>query len=195
MIKRMPEFIIYTGPMFGAKTSRLLATIDRYSYQNRLVVAFKPKIDRRYTPSSITTHNGFSVDAISVGDGSDILETVASMSDDPDVIAIDEAFMIAGCAQAALELFRAGKTIVVSSLQLSASGNVFTEVRDMMPWATKIEVCPAVCTKTGRDAYYTHKKVDDLREIAVGGAELYEPRCWEHHHFMNNKIQARFKND
>ena len=88
-------------------------------------------------------------------------------------------------AEALIELFRLGKTIVVSSLQLSASGNVFEEVRDMMPWATKIVVCPAVCTVSGQDAYYTHKKINDLAEITVGGSELYEPRCWEHHSFMN----------
>ena len=54
-----------------------------------------------------------------------------------------------------------------------------------MPWATKIEICPAVCPVTGRDAYYTFRKVEGLEEIAVGGAELYEPRCWEMHEYIN----------
>ena len=93
--------------------------------------------------------------------------------------------MISGCASALLDLFRLGYTIVVSSLQLSATGNVFEEVRDMMPWATKIEVCPAVCTLTGHDAFYTHKKFNNMKEITVGGSDLYEPRCWFHHEFMN----------
>tara|TARA_R100000664_G_C2759498_1_gene149367 strand:- start:692 stop:1261 length:570 start_codon:yes stop_codon:yes gene_type:complete len=187
-MNRMPEFIIFTGPMFGAKTSRLLSTIDRFSYQNRSVISFKPKIDRRYSETSITTHNGISIDALSVSTGEEIISKVSLLEDDADVIAIDEAFMIDGCAQAALSLFRQGKTIVVSSLQLSATGNVFTEVRDMMPWATKIEVCPAVCTVSGHDAYYTHKKVDNLAEITVGGSDLYEPRCWKHHSFMNKSF-------
>jgi len=64
---------------------------------------------------------------------------------------------------------------------------VFEEVRDMMPWATKIEICPAVCPITGRDAYYTHRKIESVNEITVGGADIYEPRCWEHHGFMNRK--------
>ena len=37
--QRIPEFIIFTGPMFGSKTTRMLAIIDRYRYQNRNVVA------------------------------------------------------------------------------------------------------------------------------------------------------------
>jgi len=187
---RMPEFIIFTGPMFGAKTSRLLTVIDRFSYQNRNVLSFKPKIDRRYSPSDITTHNGNSVEAIAVNTGNEIIECVASRDTPVDVVAVDEAFMIEGSAESLIKLFREGKTIVVSSLQLSASGNVFTEVRDMMPWATKIEVCPAVCTVTGLDAYYTHKKVEDLAEITVGGSELYEPRCWEYHSFMNQSLNS-----
>lgn len=187
---RMPEFIIFTGPMFGAKTSRLLAAIDRFSYQNRKVICFKPRIDRRYSISNITTHNGKSIEAVNVNTGEEIVKIVNDKDTFFDVVAVDEAFMIEGCAEALLELFRNGKTIVVSSLQLSATGNVFEEVRDMMPWATKIEVCPAVCTVSGNDAYYTHKKVDDLAEITVGGSELYEPRCWVHHPFMN-QIQHR----
>ena len=102
------------------------------------------------------------------------------------MIAVDEAFMIEGSAESLLSLFRSGKTVVVSSLQLSATGKVFSEIRDMMPWATTIEICPAVCTVSGLDAYYTHRKFDSMNEITVGGSDLYEPRCWFHHSYMNN---------
>jgi len=183
---RMPEFIIFTGPMFGAKTSRLLATIDRFSYQNRNVICFKPRIDRRYSISNITTHNGNAVEAVTVNNGAEIVNIVNSKRDFFDVVAVDEAFMIDGVAKALLRLFREGMSIVVSSLQLSATGNIFEEIRDMMPWATKIEICPAVCTVTGKDAYYTHRKHSGA-EITVGGSDLYEPRCWEHHDFMNQR--------
>ncbi len=97
-----------------------------------------------------------------------------------DIIAVDEAFMIPNIAKALIKLFQDGYTIITSSIQLSASSKVFEEIRDMMPWATKIEVCPAVCPVCGADAYYTHRKVKDIEEIAVGGSELYEPRCWKH---------------
>ena len=180
-----PEFIIFTGPMFGSKTTRLLAAVDRYRYQNKNVIAFKPKMDDRYSSTEISTHSGGKIFAIGVNTGNDIIEYIETYDEDVNIIAVDEAFMIDGCAESLVSLFRMGKTIVVSSLQLSASGNVFTEIRDMMPWATKIEVCPAVCTVSGLDAYYTHKKVDSLAEITVGGSELYEPRAWMHHSFMN----------
>jgi len=181
---RIPEFIIFTGPMFGSKTTRLLATLDRFRYQNRNIACFKPRMDDRYSDGEICTHSGGKIDAVCVKSGEDVLKYVQDMNE-IQVIAVDEAFMIDGISDALLRLFRSGKTIVVSSLQLSASGNIFEEIRDMMPWATKIEVCPAVCPISGQDAYYTHRKLSGLDEITVGGAELYEPRSWFHHNFMN----------
>jgi len=181
-----PEFIIFTGPMFGSKTTRLLAAVDRYRYQNKKIIAFKPIMDDRYSDVEIATHSGGRLPGIGVNSGEDMLEYIYGSGETFDVIAVDEAFMIDGVAGALLKLFREGMSIVVSSLQLSATGNIFEEIRDMMPWATKIEICPAVCTVTGKDAYYTHRKYSGA-EITVGGSDLYEPRCWEYHDFMNQR--------
>lgn len=182
-----PEFIIFTGPMFGSKTTRLLAALDRYRYQSKNIVAFKPRMDDRYANAEIRTHSGGGISAVSVNSGSDIVEYIRDSVTSCDVVAVDEAFMIDGVAEALLSIFRSGKSVLVSSLQLSASGKVFEEVRDMMPWATRIEVCPAVCPITGRDAYYTHRKLPGMAEIAVGGSDMYEPRCWEYHDFINQR--------
>jgi len=180
-----PAFIIFTGPMFGSKTTRLLAAVDRYQYQHQKVVAFKPMLDDRYSSVEICTHSGGRLSAIGIRIGKDIIDHLVDK--ECDVIAVDEAFMIDGISNVLLDMFHRGKTIIISSLQLSASGMIFEEIRDMMPWATKIEVCPAVCPITGRDAYYTHRKVTGLDEIAIGGADMYEPRCWEYHGFVNKK--------
>ena len=188
-----PAFIVFTGPMFGSKTTRMLAVIDRYRYQNRTVIAFKPAIDDRYSSSDISTHSGGRLSAVCVKSGEEIENVIQTLSQKSDVIAVDEAFMIPGSAETLIKLFKQGHTVVVSSLQLSAAGNVFDEIRDIMPWATKIEVCPAVCPVTGRDAYYTHRKVDGLDEIAVGGSEMYEPRCWEMHTYVNRRKSQNTK--
>lgn len=178
---REPEFIVYTGPMFGSKTTKMLSVLERCSYQNRRVIAFKPKMDARYSEGEICTHAGLKFPAINVNTGKDILD----LSEEFDVIGVDEAFMIDDCAEALISLYKKGKTIVASSIQMSASGNIFTEVKEILPWATKIEVCPAVCVKTGNNAYYTVRKVSNLSEIEVGGADMYEPRAWSSTPFIN----------
>jgi thymidine kinase len=176
-----PKFIVYTGPMFGSKTTKMLSVLERSLYQRKKVIAFKPRMDDRYAEGQICTHAGLRFDARNVSTGEEIIQNAT----DADVIGVDEAFMIDGCAGALITLYKQGKTIVVSSIQMSATGNVFEEVKDMLPWATMIEVCPAVCVETGRNAYYTVRKVESLEEIEVGGGDMYEPRCWEMTSFVN----------
>lgn len=175
-----PEFIIYTGPMFGSKTSRLLTMLEKYKYQHRHAAIFKPRLDDRYSSNEVVTHSGWKVPAVCVKTGADILEYLTNMKDNPQIIAVDEAFMIPGAAETLVWLFKNGFTIVVSSLEMSSAGKPFHEIEKMLPWATLVEKCTAVCTICGRDAHYTHKKQIGGNEIEVGGAELYEPRCATH---------------
>ena len=178
-----PRFEIFTGPMFGGKTSLMLAAIAREKYRKKKIIAFKPKMDHRYADSYISTHTGYKLEAVPVSTGDEIIEA----SEGYDVIAVDEAFMIDGVANALIELYKAGKTIFVSTIQLSASGLTFGEVQAMFPWATRIEICPAVCSLCESDAFYTVAKIKGLSHIEVGGAETYEPRCHKHTPFLKTK--------
>ena len=175
-----PEFIVYTGPMFSGKTSRLLSTLDRYKYQHKKMIVFKPRLDDRYSVSEVVTHGGWKQHAVCVKTGADILEHLANSDVNPHVVAVDEAFMIPGITESLVWLFTNGFTVVVSSLEMSASGKPFHEIEKMLVWATHVEKCCAVCTVCGRDAHYTHKKQVGGDEIEVGGSELYEPRCSIH---------------
>lgn len=162
--------------MFGGKTSRMLASLERAKYRKKKIVLFKPTADDRYAASKVRTHGGSSWPAIQVSTGAELLE----LAGEYEVVALDEAFMVPGSAAAMIELFRQGKNVYVSSIQLSSNAEPFEEVMRMMPWATRVEVCPAVCPVSGTDAYYTIAKVEGLDEVHVGGAEVYEPRAFEH---------------
>lgn len=175
-----PRFEIFTGPMFGGKTSLMLAAISREKYRNRKIIAFKPRMDHRYSDSFISTHTGYKLKAVPVSSGEEII----AAADGYDVVAVDEAFMIDGAADALKMLFKSGKSIYVASIQLSATGKAFDEIQSMMPWATRIEICTAVCQVTGRDAYYTVRIAESGEEIEVGGAETYQPRAFSATPFM-----------
>lgn len=173
------EFVIFTGPMFGGKTSRMLSQLERAKYQRKVIKLFKPEIDKRYSHESVVCHNGNRWESISISNGQDIYNHATGA----DVIAVDEAFMIPGIADALLKLYNRGKQIYVSSLQLSSEGTSFPEMAKMFPWATKIEICPAVCY-CGNDAFYTISLTEKDEEVRIGGKEKYEPRCKEHAGFM-----------
>lgn len=181
--QRDPELVIYCGPMFGGKTSRMLSALDRAKYQSKTIVVIKPRMDHRYASGEVVTHGGYRWPAVCVASGQEILD----VANGADVVAVDEVFMINGAAEALIQLFKLGKDVYVSSIQLSARGEPFDEIQQLFPWATKVEVCPAVCPRTGRDAFYTVATVEDLNEIDVGGDDKYEPRCHQHTFFMGDR--------
>ena len=188
-----PGFYVFTGPMMGSKTTRLIALVDRFKHKGMKVVAFKPKLDNRYSEGQICTHNGGKIPAYNVNDGDELLNVVLSQDTRPDVIAVDEAFMIEKSSDALIMLYKAGFTVVVSSIEMSASCNIFPEIKEILPWATHVEKCSAVCTTCGADAYFTARKYENMEEIAVGGSDLYEPKCFKHHPVMTSSDSDTFE--
>lgn len=189
-----PTLTVYCGPMFGGKTTKLLSALERFKLQHKKVIVFKPIVDDRYSDSDIVSHSGWRWPAVTVKEGPDILGILAEMEGQPDVIAVDEAFMIPGVADVLIWLYRTGISVVVSSLDLGYQGKPFKEIEKLLPYATQIEKCSAVCTECGRDAFYTHKKqVTSDEEIQVGGSELYEPRCFRHHLGIDNRPKIHDK--
>jgi thymidine kinase len=178
------EFVIYTGPMWSGKSTRLTAAVERHHLRKTPVLCFKPQIDGRYSQTSIVTHSGSSIFATPVSNGSHIIEEYEKRNYTK-VVAVDEAFMIDGCAEALISLFMRGVSIYVSSIELSANLKPFPEVERMFSFATRIEKCSAVCISCGEDAALTHCKVMSLDEISVGGADMYEPLCWSCHPLAN----------
>lgn len=182
---KIPEFKMYVGPMFGGKTTRMLSQLERYQLQNSKTLLIKPKIDDRYgSIEEVSTHNGVKFKAISVSNAEEIRSAVyRKLADGKSgklIIAVDEAFMIEGCGEELISLFFQGHTILVASLQLSASFHPYKEVKEMMPYATSIEVCPAICVESGMDAYYTEKicGMTKAGTLEVGGADMYRPVDW-----------------
>ncbi len=175
------EFRMYVGPMFGGKTTRMLSQVERFSYMGEDTYLFKPAIDERYDSTAVVTHAGVKSDAMLVSSGQAILQNVLAMvGGNPSVIAVDEAFMIPECGDALIWLFKRGHTVLVASLQLSSDGSPYEETAKMFPYATHVEVCPAIDQFSKQDAYYTEKyggRKDHA--IEVGGAEMYRPRDWE----------------
>ena len=180
-----PSFTIFTGPMFGSKTTRLMAEIDRSLYKGRKVLAFKAKRDDRYSIDKISTHSGGSYPAVCIEDAKEILLHLKEGDYNPKtIIAVDEAFMISNIAPVLISLYRHNISIVLSSIQLDANEVPFLSIKEMMPFATKIEVCPAVCTKCDSDAYFTEAMFDinnATEKEKVGSKGMYEPRCATHY--------------
>ncbi len=189
MTNNQAKFVLYTGPMFSSKTTKLLARIDRSKYQKKNTISFKPNLDDRYSVGNqIVTHNDLHTQCYNVTSGKEILDVIVG-NESTDIVAIDELFMIPGGGDACIKLFKKGYDVYVSSIELNYLGEPFEEITKIMPYCTQIIKCTAVCAVCQNDARYTFKKENSLSEnsenkIEVGGEETYEPRCQLHHKYM-----------
>jgi thymidine kinase len=171
-----PVFIVFTGPMFASKTTRLLLAVEQYKYQGVKVAAFKPAVDTRYSATAITSHAGWSLPATPVKDSCSL--SMAIMRTDAQVIAVDEAFMLTDCSSVLIDAFwNLEKTVLVSSIELDATGKPFAEVAAMLPYATRIEKCTAVCVRCRGAARYSHRKSGSDAALELGGQDAYEALC------------------
>ncbi len=179
------KLVIYCGPMWGGKTSRMLLSVEKERHAGREIHAFKPLVDNRYASEEIVTHMGWSIPATCVKTGADIEKHMLDHASDfkNSLIVVDEMFMLPGVADTLVWFFKQGVDVAVATLDLSYACKPFEEVAKLLPWATHVEKCPSACSVCGQDAFYTYRKVDsDVEEaVVVGGVETYEPRCRKHH--------------
>jgi thymidine kinase len=188
----LAELILYTGPMFSSKTTKLLMQADKRHYQKQNIIAFKSRMDDRYTDAGeIVTHNFNKIPAHLVNTGDEIRYKIAQQDNEIDCVLIDELFLIEDGATTCLALYKLGYDVIVASIDLSFTGEPFPEVEKLMPYCTRIVKCKSVCSICQKDARYTARKIQnslsntkDHSQIQVGGDELYEPRCQEHHSYM-----------
>lgn len=180
-----PSFIVYTGPMFGSKTTRLMGEIDRAIYRGRKVIAFKAKKDKRYSVDKISTHSGGRFPAFCIENAEEIFNYLDEQDCNSNtLVAVDEGFMIECIDNVLISLYRKGVSVVIASIQLDANEIPFESIKNILPWATKIEICPAVCTDCDQDAYFTEAMFDihnATAEEKVGSHGMYEPRCAKHY--------------
>lgn len=183
----MTELILYTGPMFSSKTTRLLMEADKRQYRKENIISFKAKLDDRYSNvGEIVTHNFNKLPAHLVSSGDEMIKII-SQNPEVDTVLIDELFLIGNSSEACINLFKKGYNIIAASIDLSFHGEPFKEVQKIMPYCTQVKKCTAVCTICGKDARYTHKKKQNTDNvIEIGGDELYEPRCQEHYNYMQS---------
>ena len=78
---------VICGSMFCGKTEELLRRLRRARIANLNVIAFKPKIDDRYSKNMIVSHDRNSLNSIAIEDE----KTLFDLGSDYDVVGVDEA--------------------------------------------------------------------------------------------------------
>ncbi|MEA5018386.1 MAG: thymidine kinase [Erysipelotrichaceae bacterium] len=172
---------VIAGCMFAGKTEELIRRIKVLEFAKKRVLVFKPAIDNRYSQTKVVSHAGSFVDSIVVEKAKDILDFV---SDDVDVVAIDEAqFFEHDIIYVCDILCAMGKRVMAAGLDTDFRVEPFGAMADLITSAEFVMKLTAVCTKCGAPATRTQRIVNGEPAnyndpiIMVGASESYEARC------------------
>lgn len=176
---------IVLGPMFAGKTSEIQSVVRRYTCLQKQVLVLTADIDNRYQSDvvAIVNHDQVSVPARAVGVRD--LEAVAGWPEfhAATAIVVDEAQFFVGClAPFVRGAVEAGKHVVVVGLDGDATQQPFGDILRLIPFADSVKKKTALCKRCGdgSPAIFTRSRVAQGAQVAVGGAELYEPVCRRH---------------
>jgi thymidine kinase len=167
--------------MFSGKTEELIRRAKRAQIAKQKVQVFKPEVDTRYDPLTVTSHGGGQLEAITVLGAEDILQEI-----DPDtsVVAVDEVqFFGWEITEVCDGLADRGLRLIVAGLDLDFRGEPFGPMPILMAQAEIVDKLQAICMRCGAPASRTQRLVDGEPAsyhdpvVQVGASEIYEARC------------------
>jgi thymidine kinase len=165
---------IICGCMFAGKTARLIALLEAAAVRNRRVIAFKHRLDARYDPRHLATHDGRRFDSLIADNPAEIVDRSAHA----DVIGIDEAqFFGRGLVPVCEQLRARGQRVIVAGIDHDAWGHPFPPLPQLKDIADAVELMHAGCNICGRPARFSQRIAPLSDPDMVGGPAEYQPRC------------------
>jgi len=191
--KSVGSLRVVVGPMFAGKTSEIQSVVRRYGCLGKRVLVLTADIDTRYqdggsSVTAIVNHDRAAVPATAVS-----ISGLMSVLETPDfaeatAIVVDEAQFFVGClipfVVAAVESH--GKHVVVVGLDSDAGREPFGDVLALITKADVVEKKTALCRRCGDGTAAIFTRSVSIRDsqVAVGGADMYEPVC--RHHYLSS---------
>lgn len=185
---------VICGPMFSGKSEELIRRIRRVQISGKPFLLFKPRIDSRYDPNSIISHDARKLEAIPTGIDrtalAEIEKAVAASS--AEVIAFDEVhFYDPMLAESIKRWVGSGKRVIASGLDMDFRGEPIGPIAQLLAIADDVDKLKAICAKCkSRPAVMSQRIVNGRPAgwndptILVGAADRYEPRCRKCHEIV-----------
>ena len=165
---------VICGSMFSGKTEELIRRIRRAQIAKMDTIIFKPKVDDRYSPEHIVSHNQMKLNSQMVETSDEIL----TKSQKAEVVAIDEAqFFDDDIVEICKILAKQKKRVIVAGLDTDYRGEPFGPMPELMCEADYVDKLRAICVKCGNPATYTQRTSKDSQRVVIGETDIYEARC------------------
>jgi len=165
---------VICGSMFSGKTEELIRRLKRVKIANLKVEIFKPAIDTRYHETQVVSHDANTILSTPI----DNSQTILLMSNDVDVVGIDEAqFFDEEIVNVCQTLAMKGIRVIVAGLDMDYKGNPFGAMPKLLAVADYITKLHAICVKCGNIASISYRKTNENSQVLLGEKDTYEPRC------------------
>jgi len=169
---------VIAGGMFSGKSEELIRRLRRARIARQEVQAFKPRLDQRYSPADIVSHDENRIESTPVADAAEIR---ARLRRETQVLGIDEAqFLGPEIVPLCVELARGGLRVIVAGLDMDYRGEPFEPMPQLMAVAEEVTKIQAICLVCGAPASHSQRIVPGKERVMVGAGEIYEPRCRAH---------------
>lgn len=188
---------LFTGNMFGGKTSELINQFIKEKNKGIKVEITKPSSDTRYSFNSISTHNKITIEASFLVNPYYPDEILKKISKKTETLFIDEISLFYNSNSS---IFLTIQTLLENNINIVASGlshdfrhQPFNEVLKLIEISDKHKIFLAKCSICGETGDRTQRLIKQENSflpaksndpiILVGNTDLYEPRC-KNHHFL-----------
>jgi thymidine kinase len=186
----MPLCVI-TGPMFSGKTTTLISRSQRFKIARLKSLIVKHSADNRYSCCpEIVSHDGLTLKLESECDLIQIVNCSALSDIDTDLIAsvkcilIDEGQFFPDLVEFCRK-YSNSKNLVVSGLISDYKLDPFVRMTGLFSFTDEINHNTSNCAVCGRETSFTARFSGESKDqILIGASEAYQPRCREHHPFL-----------
>ena len=176
------SFELIVGPMFSGKTDELIRRLAAADDAGLRAAAAKPSVDDSDL-GWIVSLSGARRRAASLPNAADLVELAHGC----DVLGIDEIEFFEPRIVDVVRSLATELRVIAAGLDLDFRAEPFGPMPALAKLAEEVTALTARCAVCGRVATLSQRLVDgrparrDSPTIQIGGGELYEPRCPEHH--------------
>ena len=176
---------VIIGPMFSGKTSELIRLVEREVYAKTKGVIFKVAFDNWYSATQVLMHYCLRYESYTVASSAEGLRKIEELprTQGLDAIGVDEVNFFPDDLVGVLDRLAEEKRVIACGLNLNFKAEPFPTTMELAARADRVRYLSAVCVVCGREATRTQRLIGgkpaprDSPVIAVGGKEMYEPRC------------------
>ena len=168
--------------MYAGKSTELIRRAHRHRRAKKKVLCVKHKSDTRYSENKeITTHEGQSMDCITVGTIKDLDSIVQKY----DVICVDEGQFFSDIMSCVDYADKFDVHWIIAALNGDINRHAFGDIGKLEPMSDQVDKISAICHRCANDAYFTSLivlendtgDVSDGSFVKVGGDETYKASC------------------